>query len=67
MQRVPEPEEPMDDPVQAAAYAEADFSEANALFIRLLRQLVVPQGLRGRTLDLGCGPADMPIVCAGWR
>lgn len=61
MQRVPEPEELMDDPAQAAAYAGADFSEANELFIRLLRQLV-PQGLRGRALDLGCGPADIPIA-----
>ncbi len=61
MQRVPEPEELMDDPVQAAAYADADFSEANDLFIRLLRQLM-PRGLRGRALDLGCGPADIPIA-----
>jgi len=55
MQRVSEPEELMDDPAQAAAYAGADFSEANELFIHLLRQRVT-QGLRGRALDLGCAP-----------
>ena len=46
---------------QALAYAQADFSESNALFIRLLERLD-PAPLQGaRALDLGCGPAD--IVC----
>jgi SAM-dependent methyltransferase len=46
---------------QAAAYAQADFSESNRLFIKLLGQLR-PGPLTGaRALDLGCGPAD--IVC----
>ena len=61
MQRIPEPHQLMDDPEQAAAYAGANFSEANGLFIRLLRQLQ-PGGLQGRGLDLGCGPAEIPIA-----
>ena len=56
MQRIPEPEELMDDAQQALAYAQADFSEANRLFVDLLEQLE-PAGLSGRLLDLGCGPA----------
>jgi ubiquinone/menaquinone biosynthesis C-methylase UbiE len=63
MQRVPEPEELMDDADQARAYAEADFSEANGLFIELLEaQAAGP--LDGRLLDLGCGPADIPLTLA---
>jgi trans-aconitate methyltransferase len=61
MQRIPEPRQLMDDPAQAAAYAGANFSEANQLFIRLLRQ-IHPGGLRGDGVDLGCGPADIPIA-----
>ncbi len=46
---------------QARAYAEADFTESNTLFIRLLQRLV-PESQRAlQTLDLGCGPADIPI------
>jgi len=46
---------------QALAYAEADFSEANGLFLTLLAGLA-PASLAGaRALDLGCGPADIPI------
>ena len=61
MERVPEPEQLMDEPEQAHAYAEADFSEANALFGRLLRDLAQGE-VRGRGLDIGCGPADIPIA-----
>lgn len=61
MQRIPEPEQLMNDPAQARAYAEADFSEANSQFMRLLKQLV-PGALEGQALDLGCGPADIPIA-----
>jgi SAM-dependent methyltransferase len=63
MQRIPEPDELMDDAEQALAYARADFSEANRLFVELLED----QGrgaLDGRLLDLGCGPADIPRVLA---
>lgn len=60
MRRIPEPEELMDDPAQALAYAEADFSDANRLFLDLFRQLH-PGPFIGHALDIGCGPADIPI------
>jgi SAM-dependent methyltransferase len=60
MQRRPEPEL-MDEADQALAYARADFDESNTLFIRLLGELA-PGDLAGsRAVDLGCGPADIPI------
>lgn len=60
MRRRPEPEL-MDGSEQARAYAEADFSESNGLFMELLARLE-PGPLQGaRALDLGCGPADIPI------
>ena len=63
MKRIPEPEELMDDPEQAQAYAEADFSEANRLFLDLFNELH-PQPFTGRALDIGCGPADIPLQLA---
>jgi len=60
MKRRPEPEL-MEDAEQALAYAQADFSESNALFIKLLGRLDPAPLPRARALDLGCGPAD--IVC----
>lgn len=58
MRRVPEPEL-MDGPDQARAYAAADFSEPNELFLSLFReQFPEPVG-PARVLDLGCGPADI--------
>ncbi|HDK37839.1 MAG TPA: methyltransferase domain-containing protein [Thiolapillus brandeum] len=60
MKRIPEAEELMDEPRQALAYAEADFSASNELFIQLFKQLH-PEEFTGRALDLGCGPADIPI------
>jgi ubiquinone/menaquinone biosynthesis C-methylase UbiE len=57
MQRVPEPEL-MDDATQALAYAQADFSEPNNLFIDLLAQHC-NGSLAGHCLDLGCGPGDI--------
>jgi SAM-dependent methyltransferase len=64
MQRRPEPEL-MDDPAQAAAYAEADFSEPHEAFVAYFRQRF-PEFRDGRVLDLGCGPADvtMRFACA---
>jgi SAM-dependent methyltransferase len=60
MKRRPEPEL-MEGTDQALAYAEADFSEANSLFLELLGRLE-PGPLHGaRALDLGCGPADIVI------
>ena len=63
MQRTPEPDELMNDPDQALAYARADFSEANWQFVRLVEQQA-GDGLKGLMLDLGCGPADIPIALA---
>lgn len=60
MKRRPEPEL-MDGAEQALAYAEADFSESNGLFIQLLRQLKPGELANARALDLGCGPADISI------
>ncbi|HHJ16988.1 MAG TPA: class I SAM-dependent methyltransferase [Gammaproteobacteria bacterium] len=57
MQRTPEAEL-MDDPAQAQAYAQADFSEPHNHFIELLEQhggITAP----GHVLDLGCGPGDI--------
>ncbi|MCU0766514.1 MAG: class I SAM-dependent methyltransferase [Gammaproteobacteria bacterium] len=63
MRRTPEPAELMDDPAQARAYADADFDASNALFVALFGRLH-PGGFRGRALDLGCGPGDIPIRLA---
>jgi ubiquinone/menaquinone biosynthesis C-methylase UbiE len=63
MKRTPEPEL-MDVPEQAKAYAEADFSESNALFVEIFRAVWAGASARGRVLDLGCGPADIPIRIA---
>lgn len=64
MERIPEPEELMDDAEQARAYAEADFSEANTLFVELL-EAMAPGPLSGRLVDLGCGPGDIPLSLLG--
>lgn len=50
----------MDDPVQAEAYARADFAEVNQGFVDRFREYF-PDFSEGRVLDLGCGPADIPI------
>ena len=60
MKRTPEPAELMDEAQQALAYAGADFSEANELFLELFGQLR-PGPFSGRAIDLGCGPADIPL------
>lgn len=59
MERVLEPEL-MDDPEQALAYAKADFEEENQGFVNLFREYF-PDVTEGHVLDLGCGPADIPI------
>lgn len=62
MQRVLEPEL-MDDPEQAHVYARADFEEENQGFVD--RFLEYCPDLNGaHVLDLGCGPADIPIRLA---
>ena len=62
MERVLEPEL-MEDPAQALAYAQADFAEVNRGFVDRFRA-TFPELTRGRVLDLGCGPADIPIWLA---
>lgn len=59
MERVLEPEL-MDDPEQAAAYAKADFEEENQGFVNRFLEYY-PDFTEGHVLDLGCGPADIPI------
>lgn len=60
MQRVLEPEL-MDDQEQALAYARADFAEENQGFVDLFRQYFPDMSSEGHVIDLGCGPADIPI------
>jgi len=59
MERVLEPEL-MDDPEQALAYARADFEEENQGFVDRFVEFY-PEFKTGHVLDLGCGPADIPI------
>lgn len=61
MERRPEPEL-MDDEEQSIAYAQADFSTSNQLYVdSLVRDF--PDHLR-RVVDIGCGPADVVIRLA---
>jgi SAM-dependent methyltransferase len=57
MDRVPEPEL-MDDPIQARAYATADFEAPHRAFVELLRERF-PHLAPRSILDLGCGPGDI--------
>src|SRR5438445_8168444 len=59
MERALEPEL-MDDPEQALAYARADFEEENQGFVDRFVEFY-PEFMAGHVLDLGCGPADIPI------
>lgn len=65
MERVLEPEL-MDDPEQASVYARADFDKENQGFVdRLLEYYPDLADLKdAHVLDLGCGPADIPIRLA---
>jgi len=58
MRRIPEPEL-MDDPEQALAYAQADFSAAHGARIQMFRSLFPTLQLTGAVLDLGCGSGDV--------
>ena len=62
MQRALEPEL-MDDPEQARVYARADFAEENQGFVDRLLEFY-PDLKDAHVLDLGCGPADIPIRIA---
>ncbi|HWG95915.1 MAG TPA: class I SAM-dependent methyltransferase [Nitrospira sp.] len=59
MDRVLEPEL-MDDRKQAEAYARADFAKENQGFVNRFKEYF-PEFAQGMVLDLGCGPADIPI------
>ena len=57
MERVLEPEL-MDDALQSIAYAKADFSASNQLFVDELIRELPPQRVH-RAVDIGCGPGDV--------
>ena len=59
MERILEPEL-MDDEAQAVAYARADFADVNRSFVDRFRTMF-PDLAGSRVVDLGCGPADIPI------
>ncbi len=67
--RIPE-RQIMSDVEEAEAYAKADFAEVNARFVRRLLALAGRRP-RARAVDLGTGPADIPVRAArarpGWR
>ena len=50
----------MDGEEQVRAYAQADFSKENQWFVDYFLE-VFPDFREGLVLDLGCGPADIPI------
>lgn len=60
MQRIPEPEL-MDEPVQAEAYAAADFDAAHNEIITHFARVFPHYEPTGPVLDLGCGPADITV------
>ncbi len=59
MKRIPEAEM-MNDAAQAAAYAGADFVQPNTLFVDTFARCF-PDFNGCWMIDLGCGPADIPI------
>jgi len=61
MDRVLEPEV-MDDEEQALAYAQADFSSSNQMFVDGLIDTYASK--LGVVLDIGCGPGDIPLRLA---
>jgi len=58
MQRIVEPEL-MNDKVQAEAYANADFEQAEKLFIETFKLHFSCSEIEGNLLDLGCGPGNI--------
>ena len=63
MKRTPEPEL-MDSTAQTQAYAEADFSDSNTLFVTQFQERFPGLPDNGALIDLGCGPADICIRIA---
>ncbi len=62
MERIPEKER-MDGLDAANAYATADFSDVNQKFVEAVSDAIGRHRPRW-TLDLGCGPGDIPIALA---
>jgi trans-aconitate methyltransferase len=54
----------MEEEGQARAYAEADFEQPHAMFVRLFAEFVAADPPFGRLVDLGCGPADITVRLA---
>ncbi len=63
MKRIPEPAL-MNDPKQAAAYAGEDLDNAYWLFVQLFRKYFPGLVPNDAILDLGCGPAAIPLRLA---
>jgi ubiquinone/menaquinone biosynthesis C-methylase UbiE len=59
MDRILEPEL-MSELAQAEAYAQADFAQVNQGFVDRFR-VCFPKAVGGTMVDLGCGPADIPV------
>ena len=49
----------MDEPLQAAAYAAADFAEAHSRIVAAFEHFFPQVEVAGPVLDLGCGPGDI--------
>ena len=49
----------MDDPLQAEAYAAADFAEAHSRIVETFGLCYPGVEVEGKVLDLGCGPGDI--------
>ena len=68
LERILEPEV-MDDHLEAEAYSKADFTDVNRRCAR--RALQIAGHERGKAIDLGTGPAEIPIafcqMAPGWR
>ncbi|MCK5828837.1 MAG: methyltransferase domain-containing protein [Methylococcales bacterium] len=65
MQRIVEPEL-MDDKAQAEAYANADFEQAEKLFLSTFQLYFPCQKIKGHMLDLGCGPGNISFQLANY-
>ena len=67
MKRLPEPEL-MDDPLQAKAYAEADFSCGDEALINRLQEYLISlckiPSPGSMIVDLGCGPGNICLLIA---
>ena len=60
MNRIPEPEELMDESEQAFAYASADFSKSHQFIVDTFK-IKFKNDICGDVIDLGCGPGDVSI------